>query len=145
MRAKVSEKSTAHYRGRVSVRPWRVGVLTDVDDVDKVTRAMIQLSSIWGGLYMPILDASMELDALRAAMRLFDVDSVYAEDASDDLEELLRSSHYGWRGARNTDPSRARLDYKWVPSPPLHWPHQIALRSHLGRGRLNLQSRSRRT
>ena len=78
---------------------------------------MIQLSSIWGGLYMPILDASMELDALRAAMRLFDVDSVYAEDASDDLEELLRSSHYGWRGRAQYGPFAREAGLQMGPLP----------------------------
>ena len=94
----VPEKSTALYRGRISIRPWRVGVLVDVDDADQVVRAITQLSEVWGGLYMPILDVNADLDTLRAVVRLFDVDSVYAENASKELEEFLRASHLGWRG-----------------------------------------------
>lgn len=113
----MSEKSTALYRGRVSVRPWRVAVLTDVDDLDKVGHAIVQLSSVWGGLYMPILDASLDRNALRAAVRLFDVDSVYAEDASDELEEFLRSSHYGWRGRARYAPFADDAGLRMGPLP----------------------------
>lgn len=95
---KLSERSTALYRGRVSVRPWRIAVLTDTSDLDKVSQAITQLSSVWGGLYMPILDTNLHKDTLRKVADWFDVDSVYAENAPDELDEFLRSSHYGWRG-----------------------------------------------
>lgn len=94
----VPEKSTALYRGRISIRPWSVGILVDVDDADQVIRAITQLSEVWGGLYMPILDVNADLNTLRAAVRLFDVDSAYAENASKELAEFLRTSHLGWRG-----------------------------------------------
>lgn len=101
---KVSEKSTALYRGRVSVRPWRIAVLTDTNDLDKVAHVIGQLSSIWGGLYMPILDRNLHRDVLRKVADLFEVDSVYAEDAPDELDEFLRRSHYGWRGRGRYNP-----------------------------------------
>lgn len=97
-------QSTALYRGRVSVRPWRVGVLVDVDDAGQVMHAITQLSVVWGGLYMPILDMNAGFDVLRAAALLFDIDSVFAEDPSKELAESLRSSHYGWRGRAQYGP-----------------------------------------
>lgn len=142
------EKSTALYRGRVSIRPWRVGVLVDVDDTTQVVQAITQLSEVWGGLYMPILDVNADSKTLRAALRLFDVDSVHAEDASEELDEFLRSSHCGWRGRAQFGPfasesrfrpgllrANALTASKDLGSPPWQGPIEpaLAVSAYLGR------------
>ena len=103
MPARIS-KSTALYRGRISVRPWRIGVLVDIDAPDQVADAISQLSGVWGGFYMPILDITEDFTNLRSHIQAFDLDSVYAESASDELNRQLRDSRLGWRGRGRNGP-----------------------------------------
>ncbi len=41
-------------RGRVMLRPWRVGLLVDTKSAAEVRAAIADMSSVWGGYHMPI-------------------------------------------------------------------------------------------
>ena len=53
---------------------------------------------------MPIFDIALDREALSQELERFDVDSVYAENAPDELEEFLLNSRYGWRGRAEFGP-----------------------------------------
>lgn len=89
---------TAIIRGELAVRPWRVGLLVDTHDEEDVRGAIASLCSAWGGLFLPILDRNESIVQLREAARLFDLDSLYAEESEGDLQDLLRSPGYSWQG-----------------------------------------------
>lgn len=89
---------TAEARGRVMIRPWRVGLVIDVSSPIEVRGAIANLSSVWGGVSMPIFDASSPIPALETAGSVFDVDSLYADHAEGPLGELLAKHGWAWGG-----------------------------------------------
>ncbi|MRG60129.1 hypothetical protein GE115_09630 [Agromyces sp. CFH 90414] len=94
----MARATTAFYRGRVNVRPWRVGLLVDTSDDAEVREAIRALCRVWGGIHLPILDRNTPVAALREQARLFNLDSLYADHADGELAELLRVPGYAWRG-----------------------------------------------
>lgn len=80
------------------MRPWRVGLLVDTRSAEELRSAMVSLSSVWGGYYMPILDRHADVNTLSRAGDLYQLDSLYAESADGELDELLRSPGWCWRG-----------------------------------------------
>lgn len=105
----MSRLPNALLRGRVTIRPWRVGLLVDVDNEAEVREAIAAMTSVWGGIYLPILDRNTSIPGLRRAAEEFDLDSLYAAEAEGDLEELLRLPGYRWNGRADWGPfSRSR-------------------------------------
>jgi hypothetical protein len=94
----------AEARGRVSIRPWRVGVLADTSSADAVREAIANLSCVWGGRYMPILDVSAPSEQLEQLGRQYDVDSLYADARDGPLGDLLRKPGWTWRGGGSWGP-----------------------------------------
>lgn len=88
----------AEARGRVTLRPWRVGVLIDATSIDQVRKAIAQLSSVWGGRYMPILDLNSPIEELERLARAHDLDSVYTDVDDDTAVELVKRLDRTWRG-----------------------------------------------
>jgi len=70
---------TAEARGRVTIRPWRVGFVIDTSSPTQVRAAIANLSSVWGGVSMPIFDRNTPVAELEDAGRVFDVDALYAD------------------------------------------------------------------
>lgn len=95
---------SATIRGRVTFRPWRVGLLVNVDSETEVRHAISSLTAVWGGFSMPILDRKAEGDEILRAAQQYDVDSLYAPDASKELQALLRDSGYSWLGPLDRAP-----------------------------------------
>jgi hypothetical protein len=94
----------AEARGRVMMRPWRVGVVIDTASAVEVRAAIANLSSVWGGVSMPILDKKTPVGELEVAGRLFDVDSLYADEAEGPLAVLLSKPGWTWRGRAQFGP-----------------------------------------
>lgn len=101
----VTEQSSV--QGRVSVRPWRLALVVDIDSWQDVDRAFRLLTSVWGGVYMPIFDVKWTSDEIRRRAEWLGVDSVYCEATPDDLKDLTRASGFGWRGGGRFGPFRA--------------------------------------
>src|SRR3954447_3729824 len=80
------------------IRPWRVGVLTDISSTEAVREAIADLSSVWGGAYMPILDSAAPIPELERLGRQYDVDSLYADVIEGPLGDLLRKPGWRWSG-----------------------------------------------
>jgi hypothetical protein len=80
------------------MRPWRVGLLIDVADPAAVRLAIHSLSRVWGGVYLPILDIGASLTDLQKAARIYNLDSLWAENPEGELREMLRVAGYFWRG-----------------------------------------------
>lgn len=89
----------AEVRGRISIRPWRVGIIVDTSSSVQVRGAIADLSSVWGGYFMPILDISAPPEDLELQGAIFDVDSLYADVAEGLLADLLRKPGWNWIGA----------------------------------------------
>lgn len=88
----------AEARGKVTVRPWRTGLLIDTRSGVEVREAIANLSSIWGGRSMPIFDKNTAIESLEKLGEMFDVDSMYVENAEGPLGKFLRKPGWGWRG-----------------------------------------------
>ncbi len=58
---------TAEARGQVVTRPWRMGLLVDTSSPVEVRRAIADLSSVWGGVSMPILDSNSSVRDIELA------------------------------------------------------------------------------
>jgi hypothetical protein len=95
---------TAEARGRVTIRPWRVGVVIDTASAVEVRAAIANLSSVWGGVSMPIFDKKTPVGELEDAGRFFDVDSLYADEGEGPLAELLSKPGWTWRGRAQFGP-----------------------------------------
>ena len=95
---------TAEARGRVTIRPWRVGFVIDTSSPTQVRAAIANLSSVWGGVSMPIFDRNTPVAELEDAGRLFDVDALYADDADGPPAELLTKPGWAWRGRAQWGP-----------------------------------------
>ena len=91
-------QETAEIQGRTVIRPWRVGVLVDTTSPAQVRTAIANLSGVWGGVYMPILNVAAPVEELRLYGRRFDVDSLYSDIADGPISELLARPGWGWRG-----------------------------------------------
>lgn len=96
----------ASVQGRVSVRPWRLALLVDIDSRQEVNRAFRLLTSVWGGVYMPIFDVKWTPDEIRRRAEWLGVDSVYCEAPPDDLKDLTRAAGFAWRGSGQFGPFR---------------------------------------
>ncbi len=94
----MSRLPPALLRGRVAIRPWRVGLLVDVDDEAQVRDAIAALTGVWGGIYLPILDRNASINELYRSAEVFDLDCLYGTDADGDLEKLLGLPGYRWNG-----------------------------------------------
>lgn len=94
----------AEVRGRAMVRPFRVAQLIDTSDAETVRAAFVALTRTWGGIYMPVLNASLSRTELEHRGRRFDVDAMYVEGMEGDLAEWLRSSGWGWAGRGDWGP-----------------------------------------
>lgn len=87
----------AEAQGRVVVRPWRVGLLVDATS-PAVRAAIANLSCVWGGMYMPILDVNSPVEELLRLGRRYDVDSLHSDVADETVSELLAKPGWSWRG-----------------------------------------------
>lgn len=88
----------AEARGRVTIRPWRIGLVIDTSSPAEVRAAIADLSAVWGGMSMPILDQGWPIEDLKRAARAYDVDSLFARNAEGALEDLLTRPGWAWRG-----------------------------------------------
>jgi hypothetical protein len=86
----------AEARGRAMIRPWRVGVLVDTASAEAVREAIANLSCVWGGRYVPILDIGAPIEELERLGRLHDVDSLYADVVEGPVGDLLRKPGWTW-------------------------------------------------
>lgn len=100
----------AEARVRVTLRPWRVGLLVDTNSNAAVREAISNLSSVWGGVYMPILDAGAPVAEIEVVAGAFDVDSLYAESPEGPLDDLLKAPGWSWRGRGEHGPFGSALD-----------------------------------
>lgn len=91
-------RDTAEVRGRAMVRPFRVAQLIDTSDSQAVRAAFVSLTRTWGGIYMPVFDATLSTAQLEHCGRAFDVDAMYLEGMEGDLADWLRSTGWGWAG-----------------------------------------------
>lgn len=91
-------QETAEARGRVTLRPWRVGLLVDTTSAAEVREAIAQLSSVWGGSYMPIFDVNAPVDELERLAQQYDVDSLYVDLTEGPVADLIRKPGYSWAG-----------------------------------------------
>jgi len=85
-------------RGRIAIRPWRVGQVVDVEAPDEVHRAIANLSSIWGGSSMPILDSRLPRKDLERLGEQHHLDSIYSDDPTGEVADLVQSPGWRWRG-----------------------------------------------
>ena len=88
-------RDTAEVRGRAMVRPFRVAQLIDTSDSQAVRAAFVSLTRTWGGIYMPVFDATLSTAQLERCGRAFDVDAMYLEGMEGDLADWLRSTGWG--------------------------------------------------
>lgn len=100
----------AEARVRVTLRPWRVGLLVDTYSHAAVREAIANFSSVWGGAYMPILDAGAPVAQIEAVAGAFDVDSLYSESAEGPLADFLKAPGWSWRGRGEHGPFGSALD-----------------------------------
>jgi hypothetical protein len=91
-------QQTAEARGRVMIRPWRIGLLVEPSSGEQVREAISNLSNVWGGRFMPIFDIGTPLDELERLANQFDVDSLYADVFEGPLADFLRKPGLAWRG-----------------------------------------------
>lgn len=96
----------ANVQGRVSVRPWRIALLVDIDSRNDVYGAFRLLTSVWGGIYMPIFDVKATPDEIRQRAEWLDVDSLYCENPSEELKALTLEAGLAWRGTGRFGPFR---------------------------------------
>lgn len=96
----------ASIQGRVSVRPWRLALLVDVDSATEVDGAFRLLTSVWGGIYMPILDVKSSSDEIRRRAAWLDVDSIYCESPPEELKVVTSEAGFAWRGSAEFGPFR---------------------------------------
>lgn len=85
----------AELQGRTTIRPWRVGVLVDTSSAHAVREIIADLSSVWGGKYMPIIDINIPIEEVERLGEQYDVDCLYADAKEGLLSELL--SRPGWK------------------------------------------------
>jgi hypothetical protein len=97
-------QETAEAHGRVSLRPWRVGLIVDKTCTKDVRAAIAKLSAFCGGRYMPIIDAGTPVDDLQRLGRQFDIDSLHGEVDDGPVAELLAKPGWGWRGRGSLGP-----------------------------------------
>jgi hypothetical protein len=93
--------------GSVTVRPWRVALLTDVSSAEDVRTTLRELSAVWGGYYFPILDRNASREELDRWCAAYDVDSLYLEDAKEDMEQFIARPGYQWPGRGPWGPFRS--------------------------------------
>ena len=91
-------QQTAEARGRVMIRPWRIGLVVESSSGEQVREAISNLSSVWGGRFMPIFDIGTPLDQLERLARQFDVDSLYADVVEGPLADFLTKPGLAWGG-----------------------------------------------
>lgn len=84
--------------GTVMVRPWRVGLLTDVNSRENVAASIKALSDVWGGYYFPIIDRAAPPTAIDRICAIYDIDSLYTDDTEGDVADLVRRPGYEWPG-----------------------------------------------
>jgi hypothetical protein len=106
----VMANEDAEARGRVTIRPWRVAPLVDTTSPEEVRGAVADLSSVWGGMLMPIFDKNAPVDELERLGAVFGVDSLYADVVDGPLGELLRRPGWAWRGGGQWGPFSASED-----------------------------------
>ncbi|SOC57767.1 hypothetical protein [Ornithinimicrobium cerasi] len=91
-------REMAELEGRVTLRPWRLGLLVDTSSATDVREAIAKLSSVWGGIWMPILDVRSSIQSIEATGELYDVDALYSEVTDGLVGELLRKPGWRWEG-----------------------------------------------
>lgn len=94
----VMAMETAEARGQVMIRPWRVGLLVDTKSPADVREAIANLSSVWGGVFMPIFDIRSSVEDLERLGSMYDVDSLYADVDEGPKADFLRLPGWAWRG-----------------------------------------------
>jgi hypothetical protein len=132
-------RETAEARGRVTIRPWRVGLVIDTKSPSEVGAAIANLSSVWGGALMPIFDKNSSIADLENAGNIFDVDSLYAEEADGPLAEFLGKPGWAWRGGARRGPfdregdllfGRGLLQIHAISGPPTRFVLPVWDRDH---------------
>lgn len=93
-------------------RPWRVGVLTNTSSLDDVAAAVADLSSVWGGMYMPLLDSNASIPELKRLGWLYDVDCLYADTVDGAIGELLRKPGWSWGGRGEYGPFGEEVTFR---------------------------------
>lgn len=106
--------------GKVTLRPWRVGVVVDATNTAAVRDAIRALSGAWGGIYMPLFDVNDGIEKLKEQAATFDVDSLYSDIEDEDLQKFLRSPGWAWQGrgqygplVENTESSIRHSVLRW--------------------------------
>ena len=121
--------------GAMMIRPARVAMAFE-PDLDRLRRAVQKLTGTWGGVFSPLLDASMVDESLRWAHAL-SIDAIVALDDSEGATTLASTPGFEWQGRgvwspyldQPCGPLRRRLlgpDWMLVDAPPppllnLHW------------------------
>lgn len=105
-------RDMAEVSGRAMVRPFRVAQLIDTSEASAVRAAFVALTRTWGGIYMPVLNASLSTAQLEHRGREFDVDAMYIEGIESDLAEWLRSSGWGWAGRGDWGPFAQHHEFR---------------------------------
>lgn len=85
-------KATAH------VRPWKIGLVIDASDKSAVKGAIADLSSVWGGVFMPILDSNLGADEIITRASDHGVDALYSEIEDKSTQALIRKPGWTWNG-----------------------------------------------
>lgn len=88
--------ANATIRGSVMLRPARVAIITSDADLATVRRAVQMLTSVWGGMYCPIIDIARRPDPRRLLERLA-VDFVWPIDDQINFP-LGDKPGFRWRG-----------------------------------------------
>ena len=88
----------AETRGKAMARPWRVGLLVDTQSPIEIREAIMNLSSVWGGRSMPMLDKNSSTTELEKLGEIFGVDSLYADITEGPLAKFLRTPGWVWQG-----------------------------------------------
>lgn len=73
-------------------------MLVETDSAEQVRRAIWNLSGVWGGVYMPILDVRATPKTFSHLAQIYDVDALWADTDAEPTGELLGRTGLAWRG-----------------------------------------------
>jgi hypothetical protein len=99
----------------VAIRPWRVSPVVDTGKEDEVRAAIENLTDLWGGYFVPILDSCEPIAGIRELAGVFDVDNLYAESPEGDLADLLRVPGYMFHGRAEYGPFSRDREFRKGP------------------------------
>lgn len=85
-------------RATARVRPWKIGLVIDASDKSAVKEAIADLSSVWGGVFMPILDSNLGPEEIVTQASNYGVDALYSEIEDESIKALIRKPGWAWNG-----------------------------------------------